>query len=49
MTAFLHRNSIIGGGVNLPVRPFAFMLRQPADVEVFPQSLAGFSCALCGR
>ena len=41
MTAFLHRNSIIGGGVNLPVRPFALMLRQPADVEKF-SLFAGF-------
>lgn len=41
MTAFLHLNSITEGGVNLPVRPFAFMLRQPADVEDFPL-FAGF-------
>jgi len=44
MTAFLHRNSIIGGGKSSG-SPFAFMLRQPADVEKFLCSQA----LLCAR
>lgn len=35
MTAFLHQNSMNGGGVIFPLYPVLSILQEPADVEKF--------------